>query len=58
MTFFYAMLGTAFIILKITNIIAWSWFWVLAPLWIPMALWLLLILAALVLSFIVAYIAD
>lgn len=30
------LLGVAFIILKLTGHIAWSWFWVLAPFWIPM----------------------
>lgn len=27
-----------FIALKLTGVIAWSWVWVLAPLWIPFAL--------------------
>jgi len=52
---FPALLGFAFIILKLTNFIAWSWLWVLAPFWIPPAICLLVILAALVLSLIVAF---
>ena len=24
-----------FIVLKLTNVIAWSWWWVFAPIWIP-----------------------
>ena len=24
-----------FIVLKLTNVIAWSWWWVLSPIWIP-----------------------
>ena len=28
----------AFVVLKLCHIIAWSWLWVLAPLWIPFAL--------------------
>jgi hypothetical protein len=31
-----------FLILKLSGLVAWSWFWVLAPLWIEVALWLLL----------------
>jgi hypothetical protein len=29
------VLLVVFIILKLTGVIAWSWLWVLAPLWIP-----------------------
>lgn len=31
------MLGVAFIVLKLCNVIAWPWLWVLAPIWIPVA---------------------
>lgn len=27
-----------FLILKLTGVIAWSWVWVFAPLWIPLVL--------------------
>lgn len=27
-----------FIVLKLTNLIDWSWVWILAPLWIPACL--------------------
>lgn len=37
------LLGIAFIILKLTNQIAWSWFWVLAPLWIPIVIVLIVL---------------
>jgi len=30
------LLGVAFIVLKLTGVIAWSWWWVLAPFWIPL----------------------
>ena len=33
-----------FIVLKLCGVIAWSWWWVLSPLWIP----LLLVLAILI----------
>lgn len=31
------LLCIIFIILKICNVISWSWLWVLCPLWIPLA---------------------
>jgi hypothetical protein len=36
---FIGMLAILFIGLKLAGIIAWSWLWVLCPLWIPLALW-------------------
>lgn len=32
------LLLVVFLILKLTGTIAWSWLWVLSPLWIPAAL--------------------
>ena len=29
-----------FIVLKLTHMIDWSWLWVLSPLWIPIAIFL------------------
>lgn len=37
---FLGVLTIVFIILKLTNVIFWSWLWVLAPLWIPCALYI------------------
>ena len=31
---FIGLLTIAFIILKLTHIINWSWLWVLAPIWV------------------------
>lgn len=31
-----------FLVLKLCGVIAWSWWWVTAPLWIPMAIGLVL----------------
>lgn len=39
-----------FVILKLVGVIAWSWWWVLAPLWIPIALWLIVILICLIIA--------
>ena len=34
-TGFSGILTVIFIILKLFNVIKWSWFWVLSPIWIP-----------------------
>ena len=34
---FFDVLGIVFIVLKLMNIITWSWWWVLAPIWIQIA---------------------
>lgn len=31
------ILFVVFLVLKLTNVIDWSWWWVTAPLWIPAA---------------------
>lgn len=35
---FLGLLGLVFIVLKLTNVIDWSWWWVTCPLWIGIAL--------------------
>jgi len=40
---FSSLLLLAFIILKLTHVIDWSWWWVLAPLWIPIGIYLILL---------------
>ena len=37
-TSFLNLLFLVFLVLKLTNVITWSWWWVTAPLWIPVAL--------------------
>ena len=44
-----ALLGVAFIIFKICNIIAWSWLWILAPFWIPIGISVILLVIACIL---------
>ena len=36
-----------FVILKLTHVVDWSWWWVLSPLWIPFAILLVIIIFAL-----------
>lgn len=35
---FLGLLTIVFITLKLTDVIDWSWWWILSPLWIPVAL--------------------
>lgn len=39
---FLSLLTVAFIVLKLCGIITWSWWWVLSPIWIPIAIVILL----------------
>ncbi len=40
---FFSLLAILFIGLKLGGIIAWSWWWVLTPIWLPLVI---LVLAA------------
>lgn len=40
---FTGLLTVAFVVLKLCNVIQWSWWWVLSPIWIGIALALLII---------------
>lgn len=44
------LLTVLFVGLKLTNYISWSWIWVLAPLWIPAAIAVGLILIAVLMA--------
>jgi hypothetical protein len=35
-----SILTIVFVILKLTKVIDWSWWWVLSPIWIAFILWL------------------
>jgi hypothetical protein len=41
---FSGLLTIAFIVLKLTHVINWSWWWVLAPLWIVFLIVFLIVL--------------
>lgn len=41
---FTGLLTIAFIVLKLMGYIAWSWWWVLSPLWISAAIMVLILL--------------
>jgi len=42
------LLGTAFIILKLCGVIDWSWWWVTAPIWAPLALLILILIGVVI----------
>jgi hypothetical protein len=47
---FFSLLGLLFIGLKLTDNIDWSWWWVLAPFWLPAVLTFVFVLAFLALK--------
>lgn len=51
------LLFVAFLVLKLCDVITWSWWWVFAPLWIPIALVLGIIIVVAVIAGITAGIA-
>ena len=47
---FTGLLTVLFIGLKLTNVINWSWWWVLSPLWIDFALIIVIIIVLLLIK--------
>lgn len=47
---FFGLLAIVFITLKLTGHIDWSWWWVLAPLWGPVALVLSMVLVTVIVT--------
>lgn len=58
----FSILGVAFIILKLTGwsaeVASWSWLWVLAPFWLPIAIILAFVAVICVFVFIAKYIEN
>ena len=44
------VLFIVFLILKLTNVITWSWWWVTSPLWIPLGLLLLIFIGMVIVT--------
>ena len=42
------VLGTVFVVLKLCGVIDWSWWWVLAPFWMPVSLLVAVIVVLLI----------
>lgn len=47
---FFGVLALVFITLKLLGVIAWSWLWVLAPIWIPSAIAIVIVLAVFIIA--------
>lgn len=50
---FGGLLTIVFIVLKLTKVISWSWWWITAPLWIPIAISVIVVIIVLLLNIIV-----
>jgi uncharacterized protein (DUF983 family) len=50
---FFGLLTILFIGLKLANIINWSWWWVFAPLWMPLAIFIAVALVIFIVATIV-----
>lgn len=48
---FTGLLAIVFIVLKLTKVITWSWWWVTCPLWIPWAIVLVVLIVYAILIF-------
>lgn len=55
---FPGLLAIVFITLKLTGYITWSWWWVLSPLWVPLALILGIALVAAVIFAVFSFITT
>ena len=51
---FFGMLTVLFIGLKLCNVIDWSWWWVLVPLWAPITILLIVCIILLIIGGIIA----
>lgn len=47
---FFELLGVVFIVLRLCGVIDWPWVWVLAPIWVPICLWMLAVLIAFIVA--------
>jgi membrane protein YdbS with pleckstrin-like domain len=44
------IVAVVFVILKLTHVIDWSWWWVLSPIWISLGIVLVILLFALIIA--------
>jgi hypothetical protein len=51
---FSGLLTIAFVVLKLTGYIAWSWWWVLSPIWISAIIILFILLIGCIIALIVS----
>ncbi len=55
---FIGLLTVAFVVLRLIGVIAWSWWWVLSPLWISAALVAVILLFVLSVALVAALRKD
>ena len=55
---FCSLLAIAFIVLKLTKVISWSWLWVLSPLWIPIILTIVILIVYFIYCLITEYLPE
>ena len=55
---FAGILTIVFVVLKLTHLINWSWWWVLSPIWIPFGLGIALVILAIIVAAIFAVIKE
>ncbi len=55
---FLGLLQVAFVVLKLCGVIGWSWWWVLAPMWIPLGVGLFVCLLMLPVAILMAYLEE
>ena len=53
-TSFCNLLFLTFLVLKLTNVINWSWWWITAPLWAPIAIIFVVVIVGLIIAIILA----
>ena len=51
---FITALFIVFLVLKLAGVIAWSWWWVFAPLWLP----IVFVVSTLLVAFLLLWIAE
>jgi len=51
---FTGLLQVAFIVLKLTGVIKWSWLWVLAPAWLSLTFAMVILVLFIIVAFIAA----
>ncbi len=54
---FCGLLTVLFIALKLTKVIDWSWWWILAPLWLPACIVLIIFAMIMIIAVIIEVIA-
>lgn len=50
---FTGLLQVAFIVLKLTGVINWSWFWVFSPIWVTLSISVIAIIAIFIFAIII-----